>query len=67
MARPRKKAKELVLARATVNLAGWRAGQLAWVRPDAPKVAELLEAGLIVEERPLPGESPPDNASDSNA
>ena len=39
----------LIVARATVNLSGLRAGQVALVDPSQPYIAALLQAQRLVE------------------
>jgi hypothetical protein len=60
MARKRKTPDGLILVRSTMNQAGLRAGQMAWVDPNESFIAEALEHRRLVEERPLPDEKPPD-------
>ena len=55
---------ELVLVRATVNLHGLRAGRLVWVDPAEEWIAGALAASWIVEEKPGPGDTPPQYPAD---
>jgi hypothetical protein len=60
MARKRKTPGDLILVRATMNLHGLRAGKMAWVDPSEDWIADALKYRRLVEETPLPTETPPE-------